>query len=83
MLIAGKPLSAHFRTGALTNREFELIYHSKAELLHNSDGLDFQVLAGDYEIKFVEESGLIIPMQTGIVPADGDEVILYNLRMPS
>ncbi|WP_289739369.1 pyocin knob domain-containing protein [Paramuribaculum intestinale] len=83
MLIAGKPLSVHFRTGALTNREFELIYHSKAELLHNSDGLDFQVLAGDYEIKFVEESGLIIPMQTGIVPADGDEVILYNLRMPS
>ncbi|MBD5374368.1 MAG: shufflon system plasmid conjugative transfer pilus tip adhesin PilV [Bacteroides sp.] len=83
MLIAGKALSIHFKSGALTGREFELIYHPKAEQLRNSDGQDFSVLAGDYEIKFKEESGLIIPMQTGIVPADGDEVILFNLRMPA
>lgn len=82
MLISGKNLSVHFKSGALQGREFELIYHPKAETLRNSDGQDFEVLAGDYEIKFIEESGLIIPMQTGIVPADGDEVILFNLRMP-
>ncbi len=83
MLISGKSLSVHFKSGALQGREFELIYHSKAQTLRNSDGQDFNVLAGDYEIKFIEESGLIIPMQTGIVPADGDEVTLFNLRMPS
>ena len=83
MLIAGKALSIHFKSGALTGREFELIYHPKAEQLRNSDGQNFNVLAGDYEIKFKEESGLIIPMQTGIVPADGDEVIIFNLRMPA
>lgn len=83
MLISGKSLSVHFKSGALQGREFELIYHSKSQTLRNSDGQDFNVLAGDYEIKFIEESGLIIPMQTGIVPADGDEVILFNLRMPS
>ena len=82
MLISGKALSVHFKSGALQGREFELIYHPKAETLRNSDGQDFNVLAGDYEIKFVEENGLIIPMQTGIVPADGDEVILFNIRMP-
>lgn len=82
MLIAGKNLSVHFKSGALQGREFELIYHPKSETLRNSDGQDFEVLAGDYEIKFIEESGLIIPMQTGIVPADGDEVILFNIRMP-
>ena len=82
MLISGKVLSVHFNSGALRGREFELIYHPKAETLRNSDGLDFNVMAGDYEIKFIEESGLIIPMQTGIVPSDGDDVILFNLRMP-
>lgn len=82
MLISGKALSVHFKSGALTGREFELIYHHKAENLHNSDGQDFYVKAGDYEIKFIEENGLIIPMQTGIVPATGDEVILFNIRMP-
>jgi len=82
MLISGKALSVHFKSGALTGREFELIYHPKAENLHNSDGQDFYVKAGDYEIKFIEENGLIIPMQTGIVPATGDEVILFNIRMP-
>ncbi len=82
MLISGKALSVHFKSGALTGREFELIYHPKAKNLHNSDGQDFYVKAGDYEIKFIEENGLIIPMQTGIVPATGDEVILFNIRMP-
>lgn len=81
-LIAGLNLSVHFKTGAMTGREFELIYHPKAEKLRNSDGTPFEVQAGDYEVKFIEESGFIIPAQTGIVPADGDAIILFNIRMP-
>ena len=82
MLIPEKKLSVHFETGALQGREFELIYHDKSETVTSADGTSIQILAGDYEIKFVEESSYIIPSVTGLVPADGNEIILFNIRMP-
>lgn len=83
MLIKGKDLSAHFKTGMLDSREFVLTYHDKPnKLTNNTDGAPFEVLAGDYEIHFVEDNGFIVPSTVGIVPKDGDEVILFNIRMP-
>ena len=82
MLIAGKTLSAHFETGALQGREFELIYHDKAETVSSADGTSIVLSAGDYEIKFKEEGTYIIPAITALIPSDGDHVILFNIRMP-
>ena len=82
-IIEGKTLSVNFQTGALAGREFELIYHDSAKKETSSDGLAFQVKAGDYEIKFIEEDSLILPMMTGLVPADTDKVILFNIKMPA
>ena len=82
MLIPEKKLSVHFETGALQGREFELIYHDESKTVTSADGTSIQILAGDYEIKFVEESSYIIPSVTGLVPADGNGIILFNIRMP-
>ena len=82
LLISGKSLSAHFNSGSLNGREFELTYHDKGETLSNSDGTDFVVEAGDYEINFVEEGSYIIPAVTGLIPAEGDAVTLFNIIMP-
>lgn len=82
-IIDGKTLSVHFESGSLSGREFELVYHDTAKKETSSDGLAFQVKAGDYEIKFIEEDSLILPMMTGLVPADTDKVILFNIKMPA
>lgn len=85
MLIKGKTLSVHFNSGALTGREFELAYHDKNETLQNSDGTPFEVHAGDFEILFQEEGGLILPTgaESGIAPQAGDTLTLFNCRMPA
>lgn len=83
MKIPGKYLSVNFQTGALAGREFELVYHDSAKKETSTDGLAFQVKAGDFEIKFIEEDSLILPMMTGLVPADTDKVILFNIKMPA
>lgn len=82
MRISGKELSAHFETGALQGREFELIYHDKSETVSSADGTSIVLSAGDYEIKFKEEGTYIIPAITALIPSDGDHVILFNIRMP-
>lgn len=82
LLISGKALSAHFNSGPLNGREFELTYHEKGETLSNSDGTDFVVEAGDYEINFVEEGTFIIPAITGLAPVDGNSITLFNIIMP-
>lgn len=82
MLIPGKTLSAHFQDGPLSGREFELKYHDKAESVDSADGAPIQIKKGDYEILFVKEDSLVIPMINNLVPADGNEVVLFNIRMP-
>lgn len=81
MLIPGKTLSAHFQDGPLSGREFELKYHDKAESVDSADGAPIQIKKGDYEILFVKEDSLVIPMINNLVPADGNEVVLFNIRM--
>ena len=81
-IISGKPLSVHFNTGSLAGRDFELIYHDETKTLENSDGVDFIVEAGDFEIKFIEEETFIIPSMTGLIPSDGNSVTLFNIIMP-
>lgn len=82
MLIANKKLSAHFKGGMLTGREFELRYYETDQTITDSYGEQFHAKAGDYEIQFIEDDGFIVPSMLGITPSDGDEIILFNIRMP-
>lgn len=82
VLIANKTLSIHFQSGALNGREFELAYHKEALTVSSTDGVSFQVKVGDFEIIYTKENDFIIPAMTGIVPAEDDKVILFNLRLP-
>ena len=83
MLISGKELSVNFQSGALQGREFKLTYHESAKTISNLDGQTFKLKAGDYEINFIDESSLIIPMMTGLIPDVDDEIILFNIKMPN
>lgn len=85
LLIAGLPLSVHFKSGRLTGQEFELIYHDKAKT-ENAEGdvVPFNVDAGDYEIKFKEsDNGTILPDYAYIIPQNDDKITLFNIEMPS
>lgn len=82
-VIDGLTPSISFQSGALNGREFEIIYYSEDKKITTSDGIVFEAKQGDYEIKFIEENNLIIPTMTGLVPSDGDEVVLFNIKMPS
>ena len=84
MLLPGLVPSLHFNSGPLSGREFEVIYHENAETAKDgTDGSTFQILAGDFEIKFVEESTYIIPAVTGLIPQTDNLVILFNVMMPA
>lgn len=68
MLLSGLDLSVIFESGQLNGRDFKLTYHDKTQ---------------EYEINFVEESGsIIVPGTVSLIPADGDNIVLYNIRMP-
>lgn len=81
-VIEGLVPSINFKTGALAGREFEVIYHDKDKEVTTTDGEPFKVLAGDYEICFIEEGTYIIPSVTGLTPTEGDEIVLFNIKMP-
>ena len=81
-IISGKALSVHFNSGSLSGREFELTYHEDTKELENSDGVNFIVEAGDFEINFIEEGTFIIPAITGLIPTEGNSVTLFNINMP-
>ena len=81
-IIEGYKLSVSFQSGALAGREFELKYYENDTDISTSDGIEFQAKAGDYEILFIEEGNYIIPSLTGLVPSDGDNVVLFNIKMP-
>jgi uncharacterized protein (UPF0262 family) len=83
LIIAGLTLSAHFSSGALMEREFELSWHKEASEIDSAEGT-FQIKQGDFEIIFTELSdGQIIPAKEYIVPKDGDKTILFNIKMPA
>ena len=67
MLIRGLDLSVKFESGQLNGREFKLVYHKGKK---------------EYEISFIEEHGGIVPGTVAAIPADGDKIILFNIRMP-
>lgn len=67
MKLPGLNLSVAFQSGQLNGRDFELTYNSENK---------------EYEINFIEENGIITPGSVSLIPADGDEIVLYNIRMP-
>ena len=81
-IISGKPLSVHFNSGALNGREFELTYLDTEEDVETSDGTSVHVEKGDFKINFIEEGTFIIPAISGLVPNDGDDITLFNIKMP-
>lgn len=86
LIIAGQDLSVHFKSGQLRGREFTLAYHAEAKDVSDPADVeeDFSVRAGDFEILFDEQTeGFIIPGTDYIVPSDLDEVVLFNIEMPS
>lgn len=82
-LIERQTLSVSFLGGALNGRDFELTYHDGSKVVNTSDGTPIQVDKGDFEINFVEEGSYIIPAVTALVPADGDDLTLFNINMPT
>lgn len=83
-IIPQKNLSAHFETGQLAGRDFELTYHAEDDNhSYTDDAAPFQVHAGDYEIMLDESEGITLPGLAYIIPQDGDQVILYNIEMPA
>lgn len=82
-IIEGLNLSVSFKSGQLAQREFELIYHDKAEIVNDENDITaFNIKAGDYEIVIDESSGNIIPGTSYIIPQENDSIILFNIIMP-
>ncbi|MGV8095988.1 MAG: hypothetical protein AB2L24_29400 [Mangrovibacterium sp.] len=70
-IIEGKKLSVHFNSGYLLDLEFELVYHEDKE----DEG------HGEFEIILDESTGVIIPNEV-LAPANGDQVVLFNINLP-
>lgn len=83
--LPGKAVSIHFQTGALRGREFELEYHETAltNVRDKADATPFSCPANCFEIVKTQEGTYVIPALTGLVPSDNDEVIIFNIAMPS
>lgn len=86
-VVAGKKLTSYFianEAGShsmLAGREFEMIYHEKAQSINaqsDNDGVidtGIMISSGDYEICFKQEGDLIIPNMTTLYPwGDGESL---------
>lgn len=89
-LIKGLTLSLHFKSGALEGREFEAVYHDAAKAFRSEDGTEgFTAGEGWFEVVHAEDNTVVLP-GPGIAPKaatardahDGDEVVVFNIRMP-
>ena len=87
------------KNSALAGREFEMRFHDEHPTFPRKNDPEtglvedtgMQVNVGDYEIKFNDEGGMIIPTTSaqGLVPygektpsLNGDKVVLFNITMP-
>lgn len=83
-IIDGKNLSVSFESGQLAGRDFELKYYDKPEKKNDeADVTTFEIKTGDYEIIIDESTRNIIPGLSYIIPQNGDQIILFNIIMPS
>ncbi len=84
MIIKGQKLMVHFKGGQLAGNDFELKYHAETKTEnHEGDVVSFTVEAGDYEILFKNDNGVIVPGLAYIIPEDGNPIVLYNIEMPA
>jgi len=79
-LIKGKELSLHVKSGALSGREFKLIYHEQSETLRGDDGVPVTIPAHCFEVVFIQDNTVVVP-NTNITPKVGDKAIIFNIRM--
>lgn len=80
--LAGLDFSVHFKSGALTGREFVVDYNENAVTRKHADGSGtVNVAAHSFMVKFTQDGTIVIP-NSNIEPAVGDEVIVFNCRMP-
>lgn len=81
MKIMGLVPSVRFESGLLMGREFELSYYSKNTELSTAEG-SMIVPAGFFGINYKKEGDYIIPDQFSLFPTEGDNIILFNIKMP-
>lgn len=81
MKIMGLVPSVRFESGLLMGREFELSYYSKDTELSTAEG-SMIVPAGFFGINYKKEGDYIIPDQFSLFPTEGDNIILFNIKMP-
>lgn len=85
MVIADTNLTCSFESGVLQGYEFELKYHDEEKTIDDATGTPFKVEKGDYEIFYITENDVIIPTNVGVsglIPHDGDEIALFNIKLP-
>lgn len=85
LIIENQTLSVAFKSGKLRGREFELAYHPESKKVADKADVDqgFSVIAGEYEIMMDDSiEGFIIPDDDYMIPEDGNDVTLFNIKMP-
>lgn len=88
-LMPDKDISCSFESGMLTGYEFviEPLFHEKQYETISGLGATAKITipAGYYRIRYIEEGGFIVPtnMFQGLYPAVGDEIALFNVKMPA
>ena len=81
MLIPGLKVSVSFASGPLMGREFELAYIKSDTTIKTSSG-SIIVPKGYFEILYTKENDYIIPDSAYLVPVEGNNVVLFNIKMP-
>ena len=81
MLIPGLKVSVSFESGPLMGREFELAYIKSDTTIKTSSG-SIVVPKGYFEILYTKENDYIIPDSAYLVPVEGNNVVLFNIKMP-
>lgn len=81
MLIPGLKVSVSFASGPLMGREFELAYIKSDTTIKTSSG-SIVVPKGYFEILYTKENDYIIPDSAYLVPVEGNNVVLFNIKMP-
>ena len=71
-ILPGKPVMVHFKSGLLTGYEFELTYRNK----------DDNMYPDTYEILYQTTGGGLIIPNSSLKPKEGDQITLFNIRMP-
>lgn len=81
MKIPGLSVSINFVSGYLMGREFELKYIESDSTVANLDGT-MSIPKGFFKVLYTKENDYIIPDSLFLAPNIGDNVVIFNIKMP-